>query len=91
MSDRRKHTFHALWYHFGPYGPQDVHVHPCSADGHGPNDDGPHAGCDRVLIGPGRNCCGSSAGHDRASLDRPESVARAATHVNVDTSESGES
>lgn len=42
---RHKHTFTALWWHFGPYGRQDVHVHSCFTDG-----------CDRVVIGAGREC-----------------------------------
>lgn len=40
-----KHEFSALWWHFGPYGPQDVHVHSCFTEG-----------CDRVVIGDGREC-----------------------------------
>lgn len=47
---RHKHTFTGLWVHFGPYGPQDIHYHPCWDQE-----------CDRVLIGQGRECV---ADHD---------------------------
>lgn len=26
---KHEHFFHALYWHFGSYGPQDVHMHPC--------------------------------------------------------------
>jgi hypothetical protein len=47
---RHKHHFHALWWHYGKYGPQNVHLHPCSGEG--------GRDCDRVLIGAGRDCSG---------------------------------
>lgn len=83
MSERMAaHGFHALWYGFGPYGPQDVHVHPCSKDGHGPNDDGPQAGCSEVLLGYDRQRCnGRIEEHERANLDDPASVDRAARRL----------
>lgn len=52
-----RHKFHGLYYHFGPFGRQDVHVHPCL------NDD-----CARVLIGTGRECSGDAADHHRETL-----------------------
>jgi hypothetical protein len=52
-----RHEFTALWWTFGPYGRQDVHVHSCFTDG-----------CDRVLIGPGRDCDGDPATHHRETL-----------------------
>lgn len=42
---RHKHEFTGLWFHFGPHGRQDVHIHSCF------NDD-----CGRVVIGEGRDC-----------------------------------
>jgi len=56
-SKRHKHTFHGLWYHFGPYGRQDVHVHPCWDDD-----------CDRVMIGDGRVCDRTKRTHHRETL-----------------------
>jgi hypothetical protein len=53
-----KHTFTALWWHFGPYGPQGVHVHSCFDED-----------CDRVLIGSGRSCSGDGSDHYRKTLD----------------------
>ena len=44
-SKRHAHEFSALWWHFGPYGDQNVHVHSCFTER-----------CDRVLIGDGRTC-----------------------------------
>ena len=44
---RHKHTFHSMVQHFGPYGRQNVHWHPCW-----------DRDCDRVLIGQGRKCAG---------------------------------
>lgn len=52
-----KHEFTALWYHFGQYGPQDVHIHGCFTEG-----------CWRVLIGEGRECDGKMARHKRMTL-----------------------
>jgi hypothetical protein len=59
VSDHR-HWFHALWCHFGPYGPQDVHYHPCVA--------GEPGDCYRVIIGPGRDCDGKPGTHERMTL-----------------------
>jgi hypothetical protein len=58
-SKNHKHTFTALWWHFGPYGRQDVHIHNCTDDD-----------CDRVLIGEGRDCKGADkTKHWRETLD----------------------
>lgn len=54
---RHTHEFTALWWHFGPYGRQDVHVHGCFTEG-----------CDRVLIGEQRECSGSMSDHHRETL-----------------------
>lgn len=51
-----KHVFTALWWHFGPYGQQGVHVHSCFTEG-----------CDRVLVGEGHSCK-KSAAHHRETL-----------------------
>ncbi len=53
----RRHVFHALSHVLGPYGRQDVHVHPCHTEG-----------CDRVLLGEGRTCKGKGGRHWRATL-----------------------
>lgn len=53
-SKRHRHTFHALYYHFGPFGEQGVHVHPCWDED-----------CDRVLVGEGRECDGERSSHRR--------------------------
>ena len=57
VSKRHKHTFTALWWHFGPYGKQDVHVHSCCDED-----------CARVLIGEGRACSGKAEDHHRETL-----------------------
>lgn len=54
---RHEHTFTALYYYFGPHGPQDVHVHACFDED-----------CSRVLIGDGRTCSGSAYDHHRKTL-----------------------
>lgn len=54
---RHRHEFSALWWHFGPYGDQDVHVHSCF-----------HDGCDRVVVGDGRDCDGRADSHVRFTL-----------------------
>lgn len=54
---RHRHEFTALSWHFGAFGDQTVHVHSCFTDD-----------CDRVLIGPGRNCSGNAADHRRETL-----------------------
>ena len=51
-----RHVFTALWWNFGPYGRQDVHVHDCFTEG-----------CQRVVIGQGRNCK-RGAEHHRETL-----------------------
>lgn len=48
--------FTALWWHFGPYGRQDVHIHSCFTEG-----------CWRVIIGTGR-ACGKRSVHHRETL-----------------------
>lgn len=59
-----KHGFSALWYGLGPYGRQDVHIHPCVA--------GEAGDCDRVVVGPDRKRCdGNMATHKRATLPLP--------------------
>jgi hypothetical protein len=55
MSD---HEFHLLCWHFGPYGPQDVHMHPCIE----------HEHCPTALQGVG-NKCGGSGLHRRVRYD----------------------
>lgn len=57
-SKAHKHVFTALWWHFGPYGDQSVHVHSCFDED-----------CDRVLIGKGRKCDGNAASHHRKTLE----------------------
>ncbi len=47
------HLFSSLWSHFGPFGDQGVHFHPCSS-----------AECDEaILVGEGRSCAGKGAPH----------------------------
>jgi hypothetical protein len=53
---RHTHTFTALWWNFGPYGRQDVHVHDCFDED-----------CGRVVVGTGRDCT-TSAEHHRETL-----------------------
>jgi hypothetical protein len=55
---RHKHEFTALWWHFGPYGRQDVHVHDCFDED-----------CDRVVVGDGRDCDGQGESHHRETLE----------------------
>lgn len=45
MTVAHRHEWTALWFHFGPYRRQDVHVHGCF-DGR----------CKWFLIGEGRQC-----------------------------------
>lgn len=54
---KHKHIFTALWWHFGRYGRQDVHVHSCFDED-----------CDRVMIGEGRSCSGKVEDHHRETL-----------------------
>ena len=42
---RHKHEFTALYWHFGQFGRQNVHVHSCF-----------DIDCDRVMIGQTRTC-----------------------------------
>lgn len=42
---RHKHTFSSLWFRFGAFGRQDVHIHPCFDED-----------CERVVIGEGQDC-----------------------------------
>lgn len=61
---RHKHTFTALYWHFGEFGPQNVHVHSCF-----------DRDCDRVVIGRGRECGGARSPHRRYTLtDEPSKV-----------------
>ena len=46
MGKKHEHWITALWWHFGPFGRQDVHVHSCIEGSR----------CQLVLIGEGRNC-----------------------------------
>ena len=46
-----RHEFHALYWHFGQFGPSDVHMHPCD--------------CGIELQGPGERCDGDPATHHR--------------------------
>jgi hypothetical protein len=40
-----EHEFTALWWHFGPYKRQDVHIHSCFTEG-----------CDVAAVGLERSC-----------------------------------
>jgi hypothetical protein len=51
------HEFAAIWLHYGKYGPQDVHYHPCIA-----------VFCNHVIVGPGRDCDGNRDTHYRGNL-----------------------
>jgi hypothetical protein len=55
--ERHPHEFTALYWHFGPYGDQTVHVHSCFGEK-----------CDRVLVGKGRECDGNPKSHHRKTL-----------------------
>lgn len=59
-SARHRHWFTALWSNFGQFGDQGVHYHPCIQ--------GEPGDCDRVITGPGRDCDGTDAGHERMTL-----------------------
>lgn len=50
----REHDFHVLYWHFGQYGRQDVHLHPCP--------------CGAELVGPGRDCDGNGRTHKAKTL-----------------------
>lgn len=60
-----KHEFSALWWHFGRYGDQGVHVHSCFGEN-----------CDHVLIGQTRDeCSGTAKDHERKVLTTSEQKA----------------
>jgi hypothetical protein len=75
-----QHWFTALWWHFGPYGPQDVHVHSCLYETPGTGDHD----CHRVLIGAGFDCDGAPNSHERKTLTAAGPVARARRGVSTD-------
>jgi hypothetical protein len=77
-SMRMTHAPHGMSWCFGPYGPQDVHVHSCIADEHGANEASP---CDVVWIGLGRTCEGGMDRHQQANLDDRASVENAAARL----------
>jgi hypothetical protein len=56
-SKHHKHQFGSIWWHFGQYGRQDVHIHSCF-----------DFDCDRVLVGEGRDCDGPGQPHHRETL-----------------------
>lgn len=58
LSKRHRHWFTSLWWHLGEYGPQNVHIHSCIEG----------TDCDRVVVGPGRNCDGDQVTHQRETL-----------------------
>jgi hypothetical protein len=83
-----RHWFTSLWWNFGEYGDQSVHVHSCCGDadeieraiseGRNHHDDS----CDWVLIGVGRNCGGKKTRHWRQSLqDRVDAAEAHASYV----------
>lgn len=51
------HDFHALWWNFGQYGRQDVHLHPCHAES-----------CEVELVGAGYDCGGKGTPHTPKTL-----------------------
>lgn len=55
-----EHWFHALWSTLGPYGPQDVHYHPCC--------EGEAGECWAAVFGSGRDCGGRGTPHERMVL-----------------------
>ena len=56
-SKRHRHSFSALWWHFGPAKRQDCHVHSCM-----------DRECSRVIVGNERNCDGKGQTHWRETL-----------------------
>lgn len=60
-----RHEFHLLWWHFGPHGPQNVHLHPCGKD----------EWCEAELVAPGWNCDGEREGHRVVSLEEAKAWA----------------
>jgi hypothetical protein len=65
MAAAHEHWFTALWSHLGPYGRQDVHLHPCQ--GGEPGD------CYEVFVGPGRDCADGMR-HIRSGLPLPDGL-----------------
>lgn len=60
-SGRHRHWFTSLWCHFGPFGPQDQHLHPCAKPT-----------CEAVIVGEGRDCGGPTTPHRLVEPPRPE-------------------
>ena len=58
-SCRHLEGFTTLYFHLGPHGDQDVHLHQCFTEG-----------CDRVIVGDGRTC-DPSGPHRRAWMGAP--------------------
>jgi hypothetical protein len=58
---KHTHWFTSLYWHFGPYGRQDVHLHSCIEEGKR------GARCKRLLVGTGREC-------DAKSVHRQETL-----------------
>lgn len=71
---RHRHEFTALWWRYGRFGPQDVHLHSCFEDG-----------CDTVLIGAGRECGGNEQKHRRTTLQKGAGQARGRQTMNDTT------
>jgi hypothetical protein len=71
-----KHWFHGMYFHFGEYGDQSVHVHPCQGDANeidaaimaGTDRSLPDTDCDWAVIGVGRACGGKQTRHWSQSL-----------------------
>ncbi len=59
------HDFSAFPQHFGKYGDQTVHYHPCL---HESGEFGEYD-CSKVLVGDGRDCDGVRATHRLVNLD----------------------
>lgn len=69
-----RHEFSALPAVLGPYGPQNIHYHPCYAgcwEGPLPEDH-----CARVLVGAGRECDGKRETHRIETLGEMSEVVR---------------
>lgn len=47
IAEMAGHRYSSLIWHYGQFGPQDVHVHSCEDES-----------CDWVLVGPSRDCAG---------------------------------
>lgn len=58
--NEHEHGWTALAWNFGPYGPQDVHVHSCY-----------EGKCQREYVGAGRNCA-KGAPHTEVRLPLTE-------------------